>query len=229
MRSRRKKFLTAAAGLAAFACAVTIPSWAQDQSSLAERYLSKLAAKSRRARQVAGGAGLVIGALAIAGGAAMRDTEDDPIGLGEFFGTAAIVGGAGLALGGAASLTFKSGAEKAIAKATAIPDGLEREAACRSALARLARRGRVSRFLAAGIIAAAGIANTMSSSEGESNTDLTPLVTLGGLAAVSLLIKSPAERSYKAFLEESGEGPAPRLMLGLGPRGGFRAGLSLDF
>jgi len=76
-----------------------------------------------------------------------------------------------------------------------------------------------------GLACALGVAGVLSSSDGA----LYSAVSAGGLALYSFLVKSPAERTYRAYLEQGGIKPVPDLILGIGPRGGFRAGLSLEF
>jgi hypothetical protein len=248
MRSRRKRALMATAVLIAFAAAA-VPSFAgersaapsagpadprggdQDQSALAEYYLSRLARRSKKTRNTAGGIGTAVGALSLAGGLALvgQDDEEDWLGLGEFFGTVMIVEGGLACVMGAYSLAVPSPAEKSYKRVRDISDPGERETACADALASLARKGRTSRMISGGLMCAVGVVSAIPSGDEGSSGSLLPMACAGGLALVAFLVKSPAERSYRAYLERSGVKPVPELILGIGPRGDVRAGLSLAF
>lgn len=231
MRPKHKKSLMAAAILAVFASALTTSSWAQDQPSLAERYLARLAASSRHGRHVTGGVGLAGGAALVAVGAvglALED-EEDPLYLGRFFGAVALGTGSVSVVAGAFALAVPSGAERAYKKVLPLQDRLEREAACADALARLARGGRSKRMIAGGLAGAAGIALTIAAATDEEGGTIGPLLTYGALSAYFFMVKSRAERTYKAYLEQSRMSPRPQLVLGVGPRGGVRVGLTMDF
>lgn len=248
MRPKRKKALTAVAVLIAFAAAA-VPSFAgeedaggsagpadprgggQDQSALAEYYLSRLAQRSKKTRTTAGGIGTAAGALSLAGGLALvgQDDEDDWIGLSEIFGTMMIVEGGLACVMGVYSLAVPSPAEKSYKRVRDISDPGERETACADALAGLARKGRTSRLIGGGLMCAMGVVGVITSSDEGSSGQLLSAACAGGLALYAFLVKSPAEKSYRAYLERRGVMLVPDLILGFGPRGGVRAGISLTF
>jgi hypothetical protein len=200
---------------------------AQGQVSLAEQYLSRLTAKSKKTRIAAGSAGLAAGALFVGGGLALISGEDDSdfLGLGEFFGAIAVITGGVAVAGGGLALAIPSPAERAYKRIRPIEDPALRETACADALSGLSRNGRKTRMIMGGLACALGVAGVLSSSDGA----LYSAASAGGLALYSFLVKSPAERTYRAYLEQGGIKPVPDLVLGIGPRGSFRAGLSLDF
>ena len=244
MKTQRKRVLRAVTALVVFA-AVSVPVFAegrppggprivarqtaqaQGQLSLAEQYLSRLSVKSKRTRTIAGSAGLAAGALFVGGGLAMmsEDNEADWLGFGEFFGAMAVITGGVAVAGGGLALAIPSPAERAYKKIRLIEDPALRETACADALSGLSRKGRKTRMIMGGLTCALGVAGVLSSSDGA----LYSAASAGGVALYWFLVKSPAERTYRAYLERGGVKPVPDLVLGIGPRGGFRAGLSLDF
>lgn len=203
----------------------------QDQSGLAEYYLSNFAGKSKKTRTTAGGIGLAVGAVALAGGIVMlgRDDEGDWLGLNEFFGATLAAGGGLACAAGIYSLAAPSPAERSYKRVRDITDPGQREAACAEALSSLAGKGRRARMIGGGLICAIGAAGVIASADEGSSGPLLMAACTGGLALYSFLVKSPAERTYRAYLERKGSRPTPDLILGFGPRGSFRAGLSLDF
>jgi hypothetical protein len=84
-------------------------------------------------------------------------------------------------------------------------------------------------MIGGGLMCAMGVAGVIASGDDDSSGPLLSAAYAGGLALYAFLVKSPAERSYRAYLERKNVMPVPDLILGLGPRGSFRAGLSLDF
>jgi hypothetical protein len=214
------------------ACRVDLQDRSAEGPALAEYHLSALAASSRRSRHLAGGFALAVGAAGLWGGLAILHEvgEEEPVwnyffGLGTLGGIMMITAGGATLAGGILSLAVVSPAESRYAGILGIADSELREAACAEALMGLARRGKRSRTARAVLYGALGlVAAASSGSDG--------MVTAGcggGLALLSALVKSRAERAYQSYLEGKGGGLGPELILGMGPRGGFRAGLSLDF
>jgi hypothetical protein len=160
-----------------------------------------------------------------------EDNEADWLGFGEFFGAMAVITGGITVAGGGLALAIPSPAERAYKKIRPIEDPALREAACADALSDLSRKGRKTRMIMGGLTCALGVAGVLSSSGGEDSPDgaVCSAAFAGGVALYWFLVKSPAERTYRAYLERGGVKPVPDLVLGIGPRGGFRAGLSLDF
>ena len=249
MRTLRKRTLMAVTILVVFA-ATSVAVFAEEESaggpgkitslagqtpgqaSLAEQYLSRLSAKSKKMRTLAGSAGLAVGALCVGGGLAMMsaDNEADWLGFGEFFGTMAVVTGGVAIAGGILTLSIPSSAERAYKRIRPIEDPAMRDRACADALSGLSRKGRKTRMIMGGLACALGVAGILSSGgEDSSEEAMYSAACAGGLALYYFLVKSPAERTYRAYLEQGGIKPVPDLVLGIGPRGGFRAGLSLDF
>ena len=202
-----------------------------DQTSLAEQYLFRLAEKSRKKRRLAGGLGLGVGALSIAGGLAMlsEDDEDDWLHLAELSGYVLITGGAISALGGAISLAVVSPPERAYNRIRPIQDPAMREQACADALVSLAKKARTWRMIAGGLGCAAAAAGAVLAAKEDASGYTLMAVSAGAGALYSFLVKSPAERAYRAYLEQSPVKTIPDLILGFGPRGGFRVGLTMDF
>lgn len=256
MNTKRKRVVVAVTVLAAFAVAA-VPAMAgeeaeekttapacrvdrQDKSSaspaLAEYHLSALAASSRRSRHLAGGFALGLGTAGVWGGLAIlhdvREEEPDwnPFFGLEYLGGIMVTATGGITLvGGIMSLAVVSPAESRYAGILGIADPGLREAACTEALMRLARRGKRSRTFRAVLYGALGLAAAASSGSDDPGANLITAACGGGLALLSALVKSRAERAYQSYLEGKAGGLGPELILGTGPRGGFRAGLSLDF
>jgi len=202
------------------------------QTSLAEQYLFRLAEKSRKRRRLAGGFGLGVGVLSIAGGLALlsEDDEDDWLHLAELSGYVLVTGGAVCVLGGAISLAVVSPPEKAYKRTGLIQDPAARERACAEALASLAKKARRTRMIGGGISCAAGVLGVLlAEGEDSSSGPVLSAAYAGTMALYFFLVKSPAERTYRAYLAESRVSTVPDLILGFGPRGGFRVGLSMDF
>ena len=202
----------------------------QDGPSLAESYLSRLSKKSRSRRLLAGGLGLGLGGIALAGGLALQSKEDDSTGLDEDFGALYLISGGAMAVTGMIALGNPSPAERAYKKVLPLEDAAAREAASAKALADLARRGRRSRLIFGGLLGAVGIGVAVAHAHGDTPEMALPTaISYGGLALYRFLVRSLPEKTYRAYLEQSGVGAVPDLVLGFGPRGGLRAGLSLDF
>lgn len=204
---------------------------APGQDSLAEQYLFRLAEKSRKKRRLAGGLGLGVGVLSIAGGIAMlsEDDEDDWLRLAELSGYVLVTGGAVCALGGAISLAVVSPPETAYKRTRPIQDPVARERACADALASLAKKARRTRMIGGGLSCAVAAAGAVLAAKEDASGYSLMAVSAGAGALYSFLVKSPAERAYRAYLAESRVSTVPDLILGFGPRGGFRVGLSMDF
>jgi len=214
------------------ACRVDRQDRSPEGPALAEYHLSALASSSRRSRHLAGGFALALGAAGVWGGLAiLHEAREEEAEWNPFFALGTLggimvtaVGGVTL-VGGIMSLAVVSPAESRYAGILGIADPGLREASCAEALMGLAKRGKRSRTVRAVLYGALGLAAAASAgSDG--------LITAGcggGLALLSALVKSRAERAYQSYLEGKGGGLGPELILGVGPRGGFRAGLSLDF
>lgn len=202
-----------------------------DQASVAEPYLFRLAEKSRKRRRLAGGMGLGSGIFIAAAGAAMlsEKDEDDWLGLSKFFGGVCLVSGGAAALGGAAMLAIASPPEKAYKRVLSIQDPVMRERACADALASLAKKARTWRMIAGGLGCAAAAAGAVLAAKEDASGYTLMAVSAGAGALYSFLVKSPAERAYRAYLEQSPVKTIPDLILGFGPRGGIRVGLTMDF
>jgi hypothetical protein len=257
MNTQRKRNAVAAVVLAAFA-ATAVPAWSDDLTAagpaapalradrqapspegpaLAEYYLSTLAASSRRSRHLAGGIGLALGAVGIGTGLAIlhdvkeKEEEWNPfLGLGYLGGILVITAGGAALAGGIVSLAVVSPAESRYAGIRGITDAGLREAACAEALEGLARKGKRWRMIRAALIGGLGLAGAVSSSGSDApNSNLAVAACGGGLALLSVLVKSREEKAYRAYLERKGSGLGPELILGVGPHGGFRAGLSFEF
>jgi hypothetical protein len=208
-------------------------------SGPAEYHLAALASSSRRSRKLAGGLGLAVGAACVGGGLAiMHDMNDesteDPwnifAGFGYLGGAVIAVSGGVAMAGGIVSMSSTTPAEKRYARVLAIEDPLAREAASALALSGLAKRGKRARAVRAAIYGGLGLVGALSASGSDGQgSNLTLAACGGGLAALSLLTKSRAEKAYLAYEQEKGPGISPEIILGVGPRGGFRAGVSLDF
>ncbi len=257
MNTQRKRVVVTAVVLAAFAAAA-VPVWSDDViaavpaapalradrqvpspegPALAEYYLSALAASSRRSRHLAGGLGLALGAVGIGTGLAIlhevkgEEEEWNPFfALGSLGGILMITAGGAAMAGGIVSLAVVSPAESRYAGIRGIADPGLREAACAAALEGLARKGKRLRTVRAVVFGALGLTAALSSSgSDDSSSNLAAAACGGGLALLSVLVKSREERAYRSYLERKGSGLGPELILGVGPHGGFRAGLSLDF
>jgi hypothetical protein len=225
-----RKRVTSALLILAILAATAGPVIAQEP--LAERYLARLSARSKRARTLGGGLGLAMGSFCVAGGLSMmaEDDEEDWFGLGELFGTIGVVAGGVMCAGSVLALSLPSPSERANKRVSTLQDPVMREAACANALADLAKKGHRSRMIGAAVSCGLGIVGAVSASgEDNSNGPLISVAYGGGLALFLFLVKSPAERAYRGYLDKSGVKLVPDLVLGVGPRGGFRAGLSLDF
>lgn len=252
-RRERRTAAAAAAAILAMLAGASGQAWAGDEGAagcarkaeirqtagLAEYHLATLAASSRRSRKLAGGLGLAVGAAGLGGGLAMMhdmrdESTEDPwnifAGLG-YLGGAVIAVSGGLAMaGGIVSLATPSPAERRYARVRAIEDPASRETASAEALRGLARKGKAARTVQAGIFGALGLLGALSASNSDDQgSNLALAACGGGLAALSLLTKSRAEKAYRAYQREKGPGISPEIILGVGPRGGFRAGVSLDF
>jgi hypothetical protein len=135
-----------------------------------------------------------------------------------------------MVVGGAASLAFPSPAERAYGRIQSIEDPLQREKACADALAGFAKSGRRMRMIGGGLTLATGVVMVATAGGDETATGyLAWAAVFGGAAAYQFLVKSRPEKIYRAYLEESQVKPTPRLAFGLGPRGTFLVGLTIDF
>jgi len=228
------------AGVAAliFFSALTASVFAQDKGqdegqpriALAEKYLFDYYKKSKSARNTAGIVGIGGGALFMGIGAAMMGGGDDWLGFNDFFGGLSVVMGGLMVVGGAASLAFRSPAERAYDRIQPIEDPLQREKACADALAGFAKSGRRMRMIGGGLTIATGVVMAAAAGGDETSTGyLAWAAVFGGAAAYQFLVKSRPEKIYRAYLEESQAKPAPRLTLGFGPHGRFLVGVTMDW
>lgn len=215
---------------------LAVGSFAQEGTGLAESYLSRLARKSRNARMVGGGSSLALGGLfAVVGASALEDDDDGDawISFDKAIGQAALITGAGLAVTGVLALSIPSPAERAWKKARGIEEPGLREERCAASLAGLSRKARRVRYIGAGLTAATGaVLFLVGREETSASAASTTALTCGGLAVLQLLMKSPAERAYAAYLAVSGlnpDGDGPRLTLGFGPRRSVAVTLRLEF
>jgi hypothetical protein len=168
-----------------------------------------------------------LGALGIAGGLALMSEED--VWSAYEGGALVLMGGAFVVTGGFA-LVLKSPAERAYNKIRPLEDPERRQQACADALADLSKKGRKNRILGGVIIGAMAIGVAVASSDEEAGGGaFLSALFLGAPAAYLLAVKSLPEKTYRAYLEESRVKQGPGLILGFGPRGSFRVGLSLDF
>ena len=193
------------------------------------------AAKSKRTRIVGGGLYLAAGAALIGVGvAALNDADEEDGDILSVFsaigGVMAVTLGGTVCLGGIFSLAQPHSAERRYERIRGTTDPNLREEACAEALEGLARKGKRQRTIRAVIFGALGLTAAFSSSgSDDSSSNLAAAASGGGLALLSLLVKSRAEKTYRAYLERKGVGLSPDLILGVGPHGVFRTGLSLDF
>jgi hypothetical protein len=198
----------------------------QNQPSVAEEYLFRLAKKSKGQRMVRGGVYSALGAALLAKGISMLGREDDEIiQVAGFF--AVVTSGLPLA-GGLFSFAFQGRAERTYKQIQAIADRAQREKACEDALARLAKKGRKGRLVWGGVLTALTASMTASFQGGPLSDFILP-ASLGAGALYLFLVKGPAEKANRAYLEKKALQPTPTLVFGLAPRGGFRVGLSMDF
>lgn len=235
----RKRILAGIMGLIFFA-AMTASGFAQEKAqaqdeeqvriALAEKYLFDYQKKSKSVRNTAGIVGIAGGALFMGIGAALMGGEDDWLGFNDFFGAMSVVMGGVMVVGGGASLAFPSPAEKAYGRIQLIQDAVQREQACADALAGMAKSGRRMRMIGGGLTLAVGaVILGTAASEGTSGAYLASGALLAGAAVYQFLMKSRPEKIYQAYLDESQVKPSPRLAFGLGPRGTFLVGLTMDW
>ena len=78
-------------------------------------------------------------------------------------------------------------------------------------------------------IAAGAVILATAGGDETSGAYLAGAALFAGTAAYQFLVKSRPEKIYQAYLDESGVKPAPRLAFGLGPRGTFLVGLTMDW
>jgi hypothetical protein len=197
----------------------------RNQASLAEQYLFRLAKKSKGQRRVVGGVCLAAGGGLLAYGISMLDKEEDTMTqIGGFF--AVMCGGGGLAAG-ALSFAIQGRVERTHKQIQAIADPAQRERACEDALARLAKKGRKGRISGGGLLALSAV--SAAASMGLEDSHIIVPASLGAVALYSFLVKSPAEKANRAYLEKRALKPSPTLVFGLAPHGGFRLGLSMQY
>lgn len=202
----------------------------QVRSALAEKYLFDFYKKSKSSRKAVGAIGIGGGVLFMGLGAALMGGEDDWLGFNDFFGAMSVLVGGVMVVGGGASLAFPSPAEKAYGKIQLIQGAVQREQACADALAGMAKSGRRMRMIGGGLTLAAGAVILATAGGDEtSGAYLAGAALFAGTAAYQFLVKSRPEKVYRSYLEESQMKPSPRLAFGLGPRGTFLVGLTLDF
>ncbi len=200
---------------------------AQDEFSLAERYLSRLAEKKRSRRMRTGILGGIIGAGTAVLGLAILTEEPDQFGFNRFFGTYFAASGGIVLASSAVALAVPTRAEREYASLRDIRDLVEREQVGAAALARLSKSGRTSRMLNGGLLSAVAVLVVAKSEEGSS--DGLFAAGVGGLALYSFLVKSLEENAYLGYLEAKGQKMGPEISIGLAPRGGICVSLSMEF
>jgi len=193
----------------------------QEQPSLAEQYLFRLAKTSKSQRMVVGGISLAVGAGLLAKGISMLKQENGVII--KIGGLYAVLLGSGFLGSGTLFFMVPSPAERTTKQIQAIVDRIQRERSCEDALVRLAKTARTVRLVQSGIFAFLAASATASM-----GVDIVPTV-LAASALYSILVKSPAEKANRAYLEKKPFKPSPNLVFGFVPRSGFRVGLSMDF
>jgi len=170
-----------------------------------------------------------IGASGVALGLQGLAEKNDPLGLNTLFGTFFVAAG-GLSLaGGALSLALPSRAERAYAGLHEIQDSAERERTSAAALARLASSARTRRLIGVGLISAMAVAAVVAGDDGGSSDRLFSATCCGALALFRFMTKSREEKAYLGYLEEKGSKISPEFRIGLAPRGGAWASVSLEF
>jgi hypothetical protein len=193
--------------------------------SLAEQYLIQVVKKSRPRKMVVGGFCIAGGAGFLASGISELGKEEGLITqTGGIFGI--LCGSAGVA-GGVFIFIYPGRAERAYKEIQTIADPAQREKACENALADLSRKGRKGRLVGGGLFAVTA-ASAAASMGLEGWTVIVP-ASLGAYALFSILVKSPAEKANRAYLERKSLGPASSWFLGLAPRGGLQVGFSMEF
>jgi hypothetical protein len=199
--------------------------------SLAEVYMERLAKKTKTNRMLGGALALGIGGVGVGVGITLASGDPDtfPGALGRVFGTATIIAG-GLAVGaGTYALAVPGAEEKEYRDVRAMTDPAQRETASRLALPRLAARGRRNRIITGVIFSAISVLSFASSSGDDASSALFSGALWGGLAAYSFLVKSPAERASRDYLEESEARKSPQFFLGVGPHGRIQAGFAMSY
>ena len=197
----------------------------RNQPSLAEQYLFRLAKKSKTGRRVGGGVCLAAGGGLLAYGISMLNKEEDTIT--QIGGLFVVICGGGSLAAGAFLLARQGPTERTNRQIQAIADPAQRERACEDALARLAKKGRKGRISGGGLLALMAV--SAAASMGVEDSHIIVPASLGAVALYSFLVKSPAEKANRAYLEKRPLRPTPTLVFGLAPRGGFRLGLSMQF
>ena len=210
------------------------PASRQDQAalgapSLAEQCLSQLSAKMRKRRRLGGTLAIGTGIASVGVGLALigADEDEDWLGLDRIMGGVLIAEGAVALCAGAYSLAVRTRAERADARVQATSDPAGRELAAADALADLAKKARNARMIQGGIGIAAGAAAVVLAEDPSGG--LTAGAIFAATAAYSFLMKSPEEKAYRSYEERKGLRVSPDLVLGITPRGGVLAGLSLSF
>jgi len=122
-------------------------------------------------------------------------------------------------------LALPSGAERKYDEVQSMRDMELRERMCRSALSSLARTGRTRRIVY-GIISSAIAAYTL-----QQHSDYYGAVLFGALALREFIRKSPAEKTYRDYLQMSERQKELALSVGfgMGRHGGVKVGLSLTY
>jgi hypothetical protein len=193
--------------------------------------MQRLAKKTKTNRMLGGALALGVGGVGVGVGIALAsgDPETFPGAFGRIFGTATIIAG-GLAVGaGIYELAVPSAEEKEYRDVRAMTDPAQRETASRLALPRLAARGRRNRIITGAIFSAISVLSFASSSGDNASSALFSGALWGGLAAYSFLVKSPAERASRGYLEDSGARKSPPFFFGVGPHGRIQAGFAMSY
>jgi hypothetical protein len=201
----------------------------EGSESLAERYLKRLAERSKKSRKTWGTLGLIGGGVFLGFGVALLSSADEEDGWGGFFagvfGVMAIAEGTVMAGVGIYKLAIPSGAERKLDDVLSISDPGHRERASREALSLLAARGRRSRIIS-GILWAGLSAYALASNETGS---FQSAAYFGGLAAYNFMRKSRAERMLQSYLKERELQNKLELRLGIFPYGGVKIGFVYSF
>jgi hypothetical protein len=195
------------------------------QPSLAEQYLFRLAKTSKAGRRVGGDVCLAAGGGLLAYGLSMLNNEEDTIA--QVGGLFVVLCGGGSLAAGTFLLARQSPTEQTYRQIQAIADPAQRERACEDALAMLAKKGRKGRISGGGLLAL--LAVSAAASMGVKDSHIIVPASLGAVALYSLLVKSPAEKANRAYLQKRPLRPTPTLIFGLAPGGGFRLSLSTQF
>lgn len=192
---------------------------------LAERYLKRLAQRSKKSKKIGGTAAIVVGGGLIVVGASMTSKESEGwFDITPLLGYFSIIMGAGCVVVGSLALAIPSRAEREFADLLSISDPADRERASHEALSSLAARGRRKRILSA-ILCAGFSGLALFSDEGNALI----AAEYGAFAVYNLMRKSRAERAFQNYLMEKESRNKLEFSLGVMPYGGVRIDLAYSF